>query len=231
MATAKEIGIGIKNARLTVGITQAELAHRLGVTPQAISQYERGIKKPKIETIEKIADALGVSWLHLSHLEDLATASRARELYQKDKVRDAARPAIVKLLAAVYGKCDYTSIYQLYNGYHVYGTYYALDALDEDKRALDQYAMEQIIDRVVLALSESVNKYVNTETTLQGRILGEIEENIEEFSSGDPKSLDFLPDIEEVYQSTTFDREISTSELNFEPAGDDSEENTPAEKA
>ena len=59
MATAKEIGIGIKNARLTVGITQAELAHRLGVTPQAISQYERGIKKPKIETIEKIADALG----------------------------------------------------------------------------------------------------------------------------------------------------------------------------
>ena len=44
---------GIKNARLTVGITQAELAHRLGVTPQAISQYERGIKKPKIETIEK----------------------------------------------------------------------------------------------------------------------------------------------------------------------------------
>ena len=104
MATAKEIGIGIKNARLTVGITQAELARRLSVTPQAISQYERGIKKPKIETIEKIADALGVSWLHLSHLEDLATASRERELYQKDKVRDAARPAIVKLLAAVYGK-------------------------------------------------------------------------------------------------------------------------------
>ena len=38
MATAKEIGIGIKNARLTVGITQAELARRLDVTPQAISQ-------------------------------------------------------------------------------------------------------------------------------------------------------------------------------------------------
>ena len=83
MATAKEIGAGIKNARLTVGITQAELAHRLGVTPQAVSQYERGIKKPKIETIEKIADALGVSWLHLSHLESLAAASKERELYRK----------------------------------------------------------------------------------------------------------------------------------------------------
>lgn len=90
-----------------------------------------------------------------------------------------------------------------------------MDTLNEGKRALDQYAMEQIIDRVVLALSESVNKYVNTETTLQGRILGEIEENVEELSSEDPKSLDFLPDIEKVYQSTAFDCEIPTSELNF----------------
>lgn len=85
MATAKEIGIGIKNARLTVGITQAELARRLGVTPQAISQYERGEKKPKIETIKKIADALGVSWFQLSHLDDLVATSEERVL-DKEKV-------------------------------------------------------------------------------------------------------------------------------------------------
>lgn len=85
MATAKEIGIGIKNARLTVGITQAELARRLGITPQAISQYERGEKKPKIETIKKIADALGVSWFRLSHLDDLVATSEERVL-DKDKV-------------------------------------------------------------------------------------------------------------------------------------------------
>lgn len=80
MATAKEIGIGIKNERLNVGITQAELARRLGVTPQAISQYERGEKKPKIETIKKIADALGVSWFRLSHLDDLVATSEERVL-------------------------------------------------------------------------------------------------------------------------------------------------------
>lgn len=85
MATAKEIGIGIKNARLTVGITQAELARRLGITPQAISQYERGEKKPKIETIKKIADALGVSWFRLSHLDDLVATSEERVL-DKDEV-------------------------------------------------------------------------------------------------------------------------------------------------
>ena len=85
MATAKEIGIGIKNERLDVGITQAELARRLGVTPQAISQYERGEKKPKIETIKKIADALGVSWFRLSYLDDLVATSEERVL---DKIEE-----------------------------------------------------------------------------------------------------------------------------------------------
>lgn len=90
MATAKEIGIGIKNARLTVGITQAELARRLGVTPQAISQYERGEKKPKIETIKKIADALGVSWFQLSHLNDLVATSEERVLDKEEVYQSIA---------------------------------------------------------------------------------------------------------------------------------------------
>lgn len=90
MATAKEIGIGIKNARLTVGITQAELARRLGVTPQAISQYERGEKKPKIETIKKIEDALGVSWFQLSHLDDLVATSEERVLDKEEVYQSIA---------------------------------------------------------------------------------------------------------------------------------------------
>lgn len=90
MATAKEIGIGIKNARLTVGITQAELARRLGVTPQAISQYEREEKKPKIETIKKIADALGVSWFQLSHLDDLVATSEERVLDKEEVYQSIA---------------------------------------------------------------------------------------------------------------------------------------------
>lgn len=90
MATAKEIGIGIKNARLTVGITQAELARRLGITPQAISQYERGEKKPKIETIKKIADALGVSWFRPSHLDDLVATSEERVLDKEEVYQSIA---------------------------------------------------------------------------------------------------------------------------------------------
>lgn len=60
------IGEAIKAARRAAGLTQAELAQKLGVTPQTVSQYERGLINPKIETLQKFADALGVDAWNLS---------------------------------------------------------------------------------------------------------------------------------------------------------------------
>lgn len=58
-------GEKIRKVRGDLGITQKELALRLNVTPQLVSQYESGAKKPKMETIKKIAKALNVSFLIL----------------------------------------------------------------------------------------------------------------------------------------------------------------------
>lgn len=66
---AREMGLKIKNARSNAHVTQAELAHRLGVTAQSISQYERGVKIPKIETVKKIANALGIEASSFYNLE------------------------------------------------------------------------------------------------------------------------------------------------------------------
>lgn len=57
----KTIGDRIREERESAGLTQLELANKIGITPQAVSQYERGIKNPKITTIYKFADAIGVS--------------------------------------------------------------------------------------------------------------------------------------------------------------------------
>ncbi|WP_297197476.1 helix-turn-helix domain-containing protein [uncultured Flavonifractor sp.] len=63
-------GQKIKSARLKAGMTQAELAKKLGVSYQNIGQFERDIRKPKIDTLNRIAFALGVSYVELLSDED-----------------------------------------------------------------------------------------------------------------------------------------------------------------
>lgn len=59
-------GQRIKAARKAAGMTQAELAQKLDIPFQSISQWERDIRKPKKETLENIAKALKVDPLELS---------------------------------------------------------------------------------------------------------------------------------------------------------------------
>lgn len=54
------IGEKIKHSRKTAGLTQKELGESLGVSAAMIAQYESGKRKPKLETLDKIATALGI---------------------------------------------------------------------------------------------------------------------------------------------------------------------------
>lgn len=53
-------GARIKAARKAAGMTQAELAAKLGISFQSIGQWENDLRNPKIGTLNKIAKALGV---------------------------------------------------------------------------------------------------------------------------------------------------------------------------
>lgn len=44
--------------RKEAGLTQQEIADRLGIKYQSYAQYERGVRNPKYQTVEKIARAL-----------------------------------------------------------------------------------------------------------------------------------------------------------------------------
>ena len=55
----------IKAARKKANMTQAELANKLGIPYQSISQWERDLRNPKYDTLKKIAEALDVFWLDL----------------------------------------------------------------------------------------------------------------------------------------------------------------------
>ena len=52
-------GEKIKQARTAAGLTQKDLAARLEIVPNTISQYENGTRKPKIETLRRISEAIG----------------------------------------------------------------------------------------------------------------------------------------------------------------------------
>lgn len=55
-----EIGQSIQEARKKAKLTQKELAEKVGIATITIQQYERGVRTPKIETLQKIAQALNI---------------------------------------------------------------------------------------------------------------------------------------------------------------------------
>lgn len=57
----KSFGERLTNARREKGFTQEELAGRLGVTPQAVSKWERGAGLPDIELLYYICEVLDCS--------------------------------------------------------------------------------------------------------------------------------------------------------------------------
>ncbi|MGL6293560.1 helix-turn-helix domain-containing protein [Eubacterium aggregans] len=60
----------IKEVRKKSGLTQAELAALLNVTPVMISKWETGKRNPKRETILRIADVLQVDALEIMGIKE-----------------------------------------------------------------------------------------------------------------------------------------------------------------
>lgn len=51
----------LTEARKRAGLTQQDLADRIGVARSTINMYELGNREPKVEMIEKLAEALGTT--------------------------------------------------------------------------------------------------------------------------------------------------------------------------
>ena len=50
----------LKEKRKSVGLTQLEIAQKVGITDAGYMNYEHGRREPKIGTAIKISDALGI---------------------------------------------------------------------------------------------------------------------------------------------------------------------------
>ena len=56
----------VKEARISLGLSQPQLAQEVGVSPRSVQAYERGEKKPRAAMMAKLAKALKVSVKFLS---------------------------------------------------------------------------------------------------------------------------------------------------------------------
>ena len=71
----RDIGANIRRARTHRHLTQDDLAQAVHTTRQTISNYETGHSRPDVETLQRLADALGVE---LTELLDGAPSADAR---------------------------------------------------------------------------------------------------------------------------------------------------------
>jgi transcriptional regulator with XRE-family HTH domain len=55
------LGEELRKARAAAGLTQEELAFRAGLSRPYVSQLERDLKSPTLETLFLVCEALGVS--------------------------------------------------------------------------------------------------------------------------------------------------------------------------
>lgn len=80
------IGDNIRRFRKERGITQKKLGELCGIAEPNIRKYENGKQNPKLETIEKIASALGVTAFDLMGIEyfDLKNPDAGRQYAEYD---------------------------------------------------------------------------------------------------------------------------------------------------
>ena len=80
------IGDNIRRFRKERGTTQKKLGELCGIAEPNIRKYENGKQNPKLETIEKIASALGVTAFDLMGIEyfDLKNPDAGRQYAEYD---------------------------------------------------------------------------------------------------------------------------------------------------
>ena len=93
-------GNRVRAARERLGITQEDLAARVGMSPSHMSIVERGVKVPRMDTVVKLANELDVSADYL--LQDSVAQSRNSQLLssimdlperERDRLLDKAHRA------------------------------------------------------------------------------------------------------------------------------------------
>lgn len=95
----QRIGQIINSTRQNKGMTQEEFASRLGVTPQAVSKWERGLGMPDIALVEGICRILGISANELLGIASDAQITEKNDLSMQKEIKGSmiAEPILLEI--------------------------------------------------------------------------------------------------------------------------------------
>lgn len=115
------VGENIRRIRKEKGLTQKQLGELCNpqIAEANIRKYELGKANPKIETVDKIASALGVNIVDIMErftMEQYKTTSE----YQKLEKEVNAEKGIIAILIDIYGKVEDKDLEGQYGSGHYY---------------------------------------------------------------------------------------------------------------
>lgn len=69
--------IELRKKRIDKGLTQKQIAYSLGVEPNTVSQWESGVREPRVRQLPKLAELLGCTVDELLGIEKTPVEKQA----------------------------------------------------------------------------------------------------------------------------------------------------------
>ena len=143
-------------------MTQKQLAEKCSMSESTLRQYEIGYRNPKIETLIKIANALGVEYTDLAELPyvkpTVANGYVSREHYESMNTETNQEAAFASLLRNIFGYLEERAV-------HVDGvgqSYYY--AIGNDGKVLDETLYDGLYEKVELYIREYFKHFAISES-------------------------------------------------------------------
>jgi transcriptional regulator with XRE-family HTH domain len=101
-----QIGARVRALRRKQKVTQEQLAELVAVTPESISNVERGVSVPSVRTLGLIAERLDVSLAALLDIDTRAPQATRRRLDAQEKLREIVASLGDDALEALVGHAE-----------------------------------------------------------------------------------------------------------------------------
>ena len=129
-----EIGNKIKQLRIQAGLTQEQLAVKLGISAQSVSKWETAVTMPDITLLPPLANELGVS---IDELFDLTVEQKLHRIERRIDIEEEFSPAV----------------------FHEYETFLKNQLVDDPKNSKLYSLLGQLYHHRMLSDARKVSKY------------------------------------------------------------------------